>query len=629
MELRGGTHYLLLKRLTGSTKHQVDCYERFQRALAAWTPGTRISPIFSTDDAPVPRLSKATKQWLILAGPVHPGALRHVPGACVYITHGLLNILIWCKTEQVRKAARSSVAEHSLNGEEWEVKASEIKRITPLRRAHRQVESPASLLRPLYPKDSPLCAAGREYVTLIAECASRATFLTPATGKELVSFDNVMRGGLLNDSVSAMPVLHGHLVNTNAALSRYTSQTYAGIPPLLETECHYWTHSLLGIGIPSLALVRIRRFIQNLLESTKFIERFRRLDKLPPESKPLHCMVPSDEFWSRDLLSSKEVEAGLIANNNDPFVSTLTFFSGRDGFRATHLSLSAPLELIDSCNSVMWTLQTLTHEICHILVDAVLGLALPETSSPTSLRQAVIRMERGVSKNLFEQAQALLCWAVWRLDAGTEPATDDDVTPDMLRELVVKHWGEVTEIITHCLDYLYFYGGDPALFVRSVWLSWSVIPNIEHRVHDYVSRSLCALHTRNMRRKKAREITVDQLIARLQAIHKEFPTVLYVPQAIADLKRRKEYYYSVLDARRPLISFVNSCLYSDALQKQFQYEPRLGGGVHGGYSVQPLRFGGDRVANPLRFIREFSVEGQPNHLRAAWLLQQLALGDAT
>ena len=619
--LKGGTHYLLLSR-NPEGRHEVACHERFDRALADWKlTGTRISPIFSLNDAAVPVFKAGETRWLWFCGPVHPGTVEGLGGVSAYLSLGLYNLVLFVTDEASRERVREFVAKHKVAWEEWEILGNGIASTSYSSLVAAQPLTTRETLSPLFPKVDALCGAGREYVALLAASLARGARCTPAAARELFEFDAVFRNQLLQTPNKTTPVKQGLLAIANAALSRYTSQTYAGTSPVLESECHYYSHSLLGIGTASLALTQIRRFVGRAVETTRLTDRVQRLRHAQPAKLMLHSMPPNDSFWATDFLVGEfpkdDPAQQKFARNDDPRLHLLTYFSGRDGFRATLLSLSAPLELLESCNSITWTMLTLTHEISHILVDGVLAFLLPNPRSAQQLEQVVKLLARGDEvANLYEQLQQLLCYSVWQM---ASPNATDWLGPQQLGEILEGEGQSLYELVTHCFDFLYFYRGDPEVYIPALWASWSVIPNIAHRVSDYLVRSLCALYTKNVRREDGVSITLDQLVHLLQQVQQTFADALYVPQAIAELQANREQYADALSKRRPLALFVRHFLYSPEVEKHL-----LSGDEKNEFKA--LEFGDGRVINPLRFIHEFSRDPSRNHLRSAWILQQLALG---
>ena len=335
----------------------------------------------------------------------------------------------------------------------------------------------------------------------------------------------------------------------------------------------------------------------------------------------LQTLAPNDSFWDKDFLAgdfpTDDPAQIQFDDHEDPRLHLLTYFSGRDGFRATVISLSAPLELLQSCNSISWTLLTITHEISHILVDGVLAFLLPKPHTEADLNAAIELLVRGENcATLFEQMQQLLCYSIWQI---ASPNATDWLEPQTLGLHLEQHGQSLYEIVTHCFDFLYFYRADPAVYIPAVWASWSAIPNIENRVSEYIVRSLCALLTNHLRRENGVQVAIDQLLHLLENAEVDFPDAQYVPQAINELKSRRSDYTSALSIRRPLALFARHFLYSHTIAQQLLSPETTA-------DFQPLRFTGDTVANPLRFIHDFSRDAAPSHLRSAWLLQQLAFG---
>lgn len=617
-ELKGGTHYLVLHEPT-KNRHFVESFGKFDRAIGSWrNSGTRTSPILSLNGAPEPKLDLTDRAWIIFFGPVHPSRVEPHPGIDFYLSYGLLNIVAIGHEESPVAKLLDWVKAHGWQYEVWTIDRGELANW-----AHSAAPTSPALDKPLpslYGRGSALCSAGREYLALISESVGRASIYTPDAATELRDFDRSFRGPLLEDSTLPIPLRQSLLVNANAALSRYTSQTYAGTSPLITSVCHYWTHSLLGIGMASIALVQLRRFVDKAIRDTDLISRVERYSQLPKHpNKHLESIPPLDDFWKRDFLQ----EAGEALKQhppgaNDDFVPILTYFSGRDGFRASKVALSAPLELLETCNSLPWTLMTITHEISHVIVDGFLPVLLPNPRDLEALNRC-IRLMRGPDEcqSLLDQLVALVGFSIWRL--ANESGQNQRLTPAMLQQCIESQWHNFCEVITHCFDFLYFYKGDADLYIPAVWASWSVIPDIEHRVREYIVRTLCALFANNLRRKDGLEVTIDQLLNRLKGVKARFPDALYVEQAISDLEQNRTNYSKALGQRRPIVLLVRQFLHSPDVAAKFVGEARP-------TDFKCNVFDDQLVGNPLSFIQSFSKDEAPTHARSAWLLQQLACG---
>src|SRR5262249_33177458 len=139
-------------------------------------------------------------------------------------------------------------------------------------------------------------------------------------------------------------------------------------------------------------------------------------------------------------------------------IPLVTCFSGRDGFRSTRLSLSAPLEVITGCNTAEWTLLTVTHEISHTIVEGVLS-ALLRPENPETLAPIIQGKSSG---SLFERVVEMLAWAHWAFEEKSEGT----LSLDKFSSLVLAHAGEVNEILTHVFDFLYFYQGNANSYIK-------------------------------------------------------------------------------------------------------------------------------------------------------------------
>ena len=389
-----------------------------------------------------------------------------------------------------------------------------------------------------------------------------------------------------------------------------------------------WSHSLLGLGTASLALRRIRAFIEKVFSTADFFERIKLLKNVKAESRRLYQISSRDSFWETDFLYAYEPQKKLESKEVqiNEVLPLMTCFSGRDGFRSTQISLSAPLAVISGCNTTSWTLLTLTHEMSHTIIDGVLGLLLPNPDNDEELIDAIKLLDALEKENMFDRLRDLLCYAYWvvRTDGKLH---EDKLDPIKLANIIREVGIEINEILTHIFDFLYFYMKDGYHYVSSIWSSWGVIPNIRHRIPDYIIRSLCALHATNLQRNDSYNITIDQLIEYLSKTLETYPDSPYIKDALDDLRSNRENYNKALKNRGLLVKFVRYFLYSSSIESMITREPDVTGGEHGGYPLKVLEFSDTMVRNPLRFIKEFSQDKMPDKQRSIWLLQQLAFGD--
>jgi len=630
VELCGGTHFLLLHRLPNGDGHAVETFARFSDVVPKMREGSRVSPIFSLNRSPVPKIPPKKQIWILFFGPVFPGNLQTDRLPQLYLSLGLLNIVCFCENaEQLKKATRYA-EELKVYWEAWPIKQGKLDGPHSKIVVASHANLPKFLSIPLPDNSKHMRSAEREYQLLMNSSYAFAAKYIPDYAKELVDFDEILRGNL-NDPDIETGFKHGLLVNTNAYLSRQSEQTYAGTPPIIENDSHHWTHSLLGVGTASLAILRMRQFVSRAFVKSELIAKIKNLENKNPFSKPLHQVDFKDPFWRLDQLApvsdlthSNQVEKTISSEkSNEPVIPHITCFSGRDGFKSTDVSLSVPQDLLTSCNTSTWTLLTITHEISHILVSGILGVILPSPKQRGAIQEVVRNLDKTSEKNLLQQIQCLLAFAIWQMDREYDGT---DLTEELLALLIERHWREINEILTHSFDFLYFYRKDAKHYVSSVWTSWEIIPNIRERIPDYIVRTLCALHTCNLSRKDGLSTTTAQLLRHLEELSKHTRDANYIRQACALLKGKQKEYRDLLARREFFVRIVRCFLYSQHVEKILAREGLLGPGDKDGYPVKPLHFGTELIQNPLRFVETFCRDDEPDTLRSIWILEHLAFG---
>lgn len=626
MRLVGRTHFFVLQRGDDLASHSVAVYQKFDDAATAWRPGNRISPVFPLNEASPPSFREQIRSWILFFGPIHPGELEATGLDHVFMSLGVFNIVVFCETEASRDLARTFADSRSLQWELWGLLGNRLTECTFAPPAPGSMTVPRQASQPLPAPHEGLIPTIREYRALMLNCITRSQIFTPDITGQLLQFDRIFRQ-VLKHAPTTDVVKLGSLVIANAALSRFSSQTFCGTSPIVETEAHFWTHSLLGIGTATLALIRTRQFVDDALTRARFAPRLRALSQVAPHPVPLLSLRSTDTFWEEDHLFKGDPTPLLeeATTEAQDYLPLITFLSGRDGFRSTEFSLSAPLEVVSSCNSVPWTLQTLTHEISHTVVESILAVLAPNPNNLQAV-DAVLQLLHPDSRppNLFSQLQAFLLFGIWQMSTRDDVVEEDIPAADLAERMKVW-WSELREIVTHVFDFLYFYAGDGASYIRAVWVSWDVIPNIQHRIREYLIRCLCALHSNNIKRgEEGVQITGDQLLEFLRDTHAEFTTSAYLPRAISELENYRDYYLGRLRHRLNLVRLVRYFLYSPEIQRLLRREPVLVSGESGSYDLRPDEFTTRRPANPLHFISHFSTDKKGDGLRAAWMLTQLA-----
>jgi hypothetical protein len=367
--------------------------------------------------------------------------------------------------------------------------------------------------------------------------------------------------------------LLGQMLTLNAGLSRFSSQTFAGTIPIAETECHFWSHSLLGIGLASIGLWRVTDFIENKLGQARLPERLDLLNNIRTGIPDLRILDVNNEFWILDHLKSV-----VPKGKPDQIVPLLPYFSARDGFRSTSTTISAPLASVTSCNSSRWSLLTITHEISHVIIRGMLATLYPDLNEPAEIASAIKWLDsNGSCDTLLEEVRRLLLTTILTMEhpEPDEISVDDEY---LVRAIESRHH-EVEEIFVHTFDFLYFYGKDLDKYINGIWASWGTIPNIATRVPDYVVRSICAVLSKHIRRPDGELFARDSVVEALKRLHSNGIGGKYVDTALNYIKTHwNEIRIRVL-ARKGLIQIALAFFFSESIATSVRGEPAISGGA--------------------------------------------------
>lgn len=461
------------------------------------------------------------------------------------------------------------------------------------------------------------------YCPLMAASITRSQKMTPGLTSILIDMNSLVceyvKDPATDDEREHFRKL-GQLLTVNAALSRFSSQTFAGTPPISGTECHFWLHSFLGVGLASLALQNVVDFLTSKLGPARIGVRFEALKDIPADFD-LQMRSPP----GRDYLS--------LASNipEDPLVPVLGYFSARDGYRSTEWAVSAPLAAISACNSTRWSLLTITHELTHIVIRSVLTELCPDLSSQVELENCVaLFRSRDNRKSVLDQIRFVFLLSLVELEKIEHHRDIHDITPSLVKTLISEWRTDVDEIMVHAFDFLYFYGRDVKKYVAGIWNSWSSIPNLNRRIPDYVVRTVCAVLTNHLERAdKGEETARDSVLQALNELEKTRSRNEYVVEAAVYLKQNwDEVVLPRVRARRQIIKIVASFLFSPQLATSMRTDTGVASGSSqkGGYNYVRGDLNSDAVVNPITFLEEFTSQPTPSSEDSAWMLYKLAFG---
>lgn len=651
MKVAGDEVFLLVSREINLNKYTVEAVPTLKSVYSRWTSSSRLAKLFPLDDAKLPDFAKANQVTLYFVGPLDPSRLDvAVP---TFLTLGTYNIVL-CASNKREDAKILTFLERlpGLTWESWTVSKLQLLSLryapTLMQPNQRSGTTPRDIHVP-----AALTAADEENALLLTATIAKSKVYFPQNVHDFEVFADGFRRKLADEGGKNDINRLSWLVNVNAHLSRYTSQAFAGVSPIVSSECHYWSNSLLGIGTAAQALVNVRRFVENAVGSFDFVDRIDAMKSVTAEdffkgvngpdairkSASLYVSAAFDfQYWSRvgNFLEAKGLNcpseaAPKDSDGGNERLPLIVCFSGRDGFRSTLFSLTAPLELIAGCNAYGWSPMTLSHEICHVWTNGIFG-ALFSDLDDLKVKDRLYRLFDGSfeSTTLFEELQLAFYFCVQQLYLESESALDGPAPPVekqlTSKEKIDKFESVTNEVITHVLDFQFFFQREKEPYIRSIWSSWDVIPNIRDRLSDYIVRSGCALLSDHLDHgNEPWKLALDELGELLEDLAKGGNSGNYLRDAADLLADRRVQFEKSLQARAQLVRLVVAFLTDTGLAARLQHDIGIKGGKSEAYDDQrPLDFQAPAILNALQFARHFCKDKIVNSKKSMWILQRMA-----
>lgn len=300
--------------------------------------------------------------------------------------------------------------------------------------------------------------------------------------------------------------LASQLVQINSALSYIISQGYSGIIPVLEHDCHVRTYSLLGIGVCYRALSAFARHVELVFEKHPVAEVIKRTyeSSISPEVSSPGVYDPA--LWDKMKFGiDVHLNGSTFPSEDNP---KLVYYSGRQGFRETKFTVSAPINSLSAASSVRWSLMTLSHELMHAHVMSVLAAIFGNMYNPQEFAKLVtafndyrnrnsaytLNLRHGLAFIILEYC-LFMDGVSKRYINGKKVVIQeaDSRDPAVLQELVSEHFGDINEIVVHVLDYIYFYDRSDDVYIGLLWESWSPVPVVLEKIESYILRTLIAV----------------------------------------------------------------------------------------------------------------------------------------
>jgi hypothetical protein len=388
----------------------------------------------------------------------------------------------------------------------------------------------------------------------------------------------------------------------------------------------------LGVGLAAQALVNIRRFTEKAVGDVDWIDLLDELNTtpLPVNWKPIFMRTAADasswtdaELLMESALSKKQKKVEADPNTTKVRLPLIVCFSGRDGFRSTSFSLSAPLEVISAGNTFGWTPMTLSHEISHVWINGILSTIFPDPSSSVDMnRMANIVQGNGIETVLDDLKLAFyFLYTMLEREKNEEPITSTASDKPWL-ELVETHSLQVNETLTHILDYQFFYNQEEARYVKSIWSSWDVIPNIKERLQSYIIRSACALLSERISHADAIETTLSRLETLLIELKSEMFQANYLDDALAILTKDRMQLQRMMQTREQLVRIAKVFFTNRPINASLNREYQETGGVYA--NLSSLKFDNQQIWNPIRFVGNHCTDRRGDRAKSLWLMSKIA-----
>jgi len=423
-------------------------------------------------------------------------------------------------------------------------------------------------------------------VTAVSTIVEGLSFLTNPTTHQTEWFSSSDIESLIADEVQRkkhFDFLASQLVQINSALSYIVSQAYSGAVPILEHECHIRSFSLLGVGTAYRALSSYARHVEMIFEQHPIVEVIRTVYPTTIGPAPFKQFGTRDtEGWDRLIFG---VDRYIHLGTKSQDLPKLVYYSGRQGFRETKFTVTAPIQALNSAATVRWSLMTLSHELLHAHVMSILGVLFGNIhdSSNVIFTQVVKRFDEYRKSNCTEKPNLSDCISFVILNfccfehgininyssEGVSLSKSNNV--DKIKNMVAIYFADINDIIVHVLDYIYFYNQDDAVYIGLLWESWSPVPVVLEKIEHYLLRTLLAIGT------KETGSIVTRYFSSLKIINRELTKLLERNPDNIVLKHAKEVLANNnSESSKMVVSFSNGINLAD-MAARFLASPHISG----------------------------------------------------
>lgn len=575
MHLQRKTNYFLLTatKFPDSTK-SIFIETDFSTLLDKWGANAKVAACFRVNGEGV-RIDDFCFRGKIYFFLIGPTPLNKIPHDClqntyVWLTYGMYNVIVATSSESQKQKIIATLSGFKLRYELWEIEDSVIvddgyKNIPEV----VDKQSVSSRLLEYYKKDKLMFPVIREYYAQIYIACERSRYLLKDLYDRMIAFhtnvENIVFAKIANLEDKSFPF--NYLTSINACLTRYNSQVFSGFTPVRELESHTWSHSLLGIGMATVAINHFGDFFCAKLKDTQLFNRFLALLKQEyTEDCPILKIEANNDFWTKNLLYNLTED---IPKSDS--ITLLTYFSSRDGFRNQYNTLSIPLISLYGCNTLGWSLKTLSHEGSHVIVDSILNYLLGDVIDDQWLDKFYQKTFYDDSDELKTFYDAILNFfgsGLMILDSSQ--MDEQDYSQRIALKVAFEHFKEeMKEIMTHAFDFLYFYNSNIESYIEEIWMTWIKLPCISTSIQEYVIRSLCVIVLNELDQPDTEQKAIKTLKRILERKNKKLKNE-HIDMAIRYLCN--ESLGRVILDRKFLVKFVKGFLFSEEIRSYIAIE---------------------------------------------------------
>jgi hypothetical protein len=594
--------------------------------------------------------------------------------AGLWFSHGLASIIVFANEEEDLAPVTAAVPEKLRAMEIWEVKEEHVNTRAPVLQPSAAIDKLVFAIRSPLKLDSETQILVNELRHCLNTAVARAAQFLPSslkTFERLYPAVNDIIGELeglettQQDAVYVAPSggyadpllahekrkqqLIDQLIQINSALSYVISQAYAGIPPIIEHECQIRKYSLLGIGSAHNGMAALTESCELTFQRFPIDVVVKKDLKKAPGFQFEFTGSETPTEWNDERFS---VNFYVSDTGAQQVKLNLAYFSGRLGFRETQFTVTAPLQTLTHSGTARWSLMTLTHELMHAHVRAILAAlfaSLQESDPQKAFEKLYLefskkRSEASLPKDLRQTLQFVLFnygyhkpsvdEAAAKLTAdgtgGEITANIRAVTTQGFATRLQAYYREINEILVHVLDFNYFYDCTEEPYLVLLWHSWSPVAAVLEHVDEYLLRSVLAISARTIGKSAARFAQAEEKLAsvldELKARAPADPLFSHARARLANPIARKQLLskfclgiYLVDMAQKALVcKHIYSALYADRLRAKH--------GLKHLYGLETCSFDPVLISSPVAFIsdllrREWDKETNacPEDYVSAWV----------